>query len=134
MTARYRIADAPGIQVQVLNIGLACCALEIGSAITQGMLIADDDDEPAAHHVLLISGTVTNVLAPAVVAAWQAMPQPASVVSFGACANTGGPYWDAPTVVPGVDEVVPVQVYVPGCPPTPEALIAGLRHLAEVPA
>jgi NADH-quinone oxidoreductase subunit B len=126
----YRIAESDDTVVRVMNIGLACCALEIGSAITQGLLIPAGDPRPDDRHVLLISGTVTNLLAPAVAAAWQELPEPKAAVSFGACANTGGPYWDAPTVLPGVDEVIDISVYVPGCPPTPQALIAGLAHLA----
>jgi NADH-quinone oxidoreductase subunit B len=130
MSDAYRIAEHDDTVVQVMNIGLACCALEIGSAITQGLLIPAGEPRPDDRQVLLISGTVTNLLAPAVVAAWQEFDEPKVAVSFGACANTGGPYWDAPTVLPGVDEVIPVSVYIPGCPPTPESLIAGLAHLA----
>lgn len=128
---RYRIAQRPDVGVRILNIGLACCAVEVGSAITTGLLIPDDGSERAEHSVLVISGTVTEALAPAVLAAWQSLPEPRSAVSFGACSNTGGPYWDAPTVVPGVDELIPVAVYVPGCPPRPHALVAGLVHLAD---
>lgn len=129
MFEAYRVAQDDGLVVRVMNIGLACCALEIGSAITQGLLVPAGEVRPDDRQILLISGTVTNLLAPAVLAAWSAVPEPKAVVSFGACANTGGPYWDAPTVLPGVDEVIPVAVYIPGCPPTPEALIAGLSQL-----
>ena len=128
-TGHYRVPGVPGLSVEVLEIGLACCSLEIGAAITAGLL------EPAEHDlsevsVLLVSGTVTDAMAPAVVAAWNALTEPRRAVSFGACANTGGPYWDAPTVLKGIDQVIPIEVYVPGCPPRPEALIAGLAELA----
>ena len=122
----YRVPEVAGLTVGVLDIGLACCSLEIGAAITAGLLVPSDD---VAASVLLISGTVTDAMAPAVVAAWNALPEPRRAVSFGACANTGGPYWDAPTVLKGIDQVIPIEVYVPGCPPRPEALIAGLAEL-----
>jgi NADH-quinone oxidoreductase subunit B len=130
MSDAYRIAEHDDTVVRVMNIGLACCALEIGSAITQGLLTPAGEPRPGDRQVLLISGTVTNLLAPAVVAAWAELAEPKVAASFGACANTGGPYWDAPTVLPGVDEVIPVAVYVPGCPPTPQSLMAGLAQLA----
>ena len=80
--------------------------------------------------VLLVSGTVTYALAPAVRGAWEraAAEGPVRVLAFGACATGGGPYWDAPTVVPGVDSLIPVERYVPGCPPGPDALVAALRR------
>ena len=83
-------------------------------------------------NVLLISGTVTDALAPGIIRAWEALDEPRVAVSFGACANTGGPYWDAPTVTKGIDQLIPMSVYIPGCPPRPEALIAGLVRLAGV--
>lgn len=132
----YRVAADPGLLVQVLDVGLACCALEVGSAIAQGLLV-ETDGEPGngpVTTILLISGTLTDALAPAVLRAWGQLPEPKAAVSFGACANTGGPYWDAPTVTKGVDQLVPVTVYVPGCPPRPEALIAALcRVRLEMP-
>ena len=128
-TARqYRVPGVPGLSVEVLDIGLACCSLEIGAAVTAGLLVPAESDQAQAS-VLLVSGTVTDAMAPAVIAAWDALPEPKRAVSFGACANTGGPYWDAPTVLKGIDQVIPIEVYVPGCPPRPEALIAGLTEL-----
>jgi NADH-quinone oxidoreductase subunit B len=125
---QYRVPGVPGLAVEVLDIGLACCSLEIGAAVTAGLLEPAESDQAQAS-VLLVSGTVTDAMAPAVLAAWNALPEPKRAVSFGACANTGGPYWDAPTVLKGIDQVIPVEVYVPGCPPRPEALIAGLTEL-----
>ena len=78
-----------------------------------------------------MSGTVTDVLAPAVRALWASLPGPTYVLSFGACSNSGGPYWDSYSVTNGVDQLIPVDVYVPGCPPRPEALLDGLRVLLE---
>jgi NADH-quinone oxidoreductase subunit B len=125
---QYRVPGVPGLAVEVLDIGLACCSLEIGVAVTAGLLEPAESDQAQAS-VLLVSGTVTDAMAPAVLAAWNALPEPKRAVSFGACANTGGPYWDAPTVLKGIDQVIPIEVYVPGCPPRPEALIAGLTEL-----
>ena len=125
---QYRVPGVPGLAVEVLDIGLACCSLEIGAAVTSGLLAPAEGDQ-AQSSVLLVSGTVTDAMAPAVLAAWNALPEPKRAVSFGACANTGGPYWDAPTVLKGIDQVIPIEVYVPGCPPRPEALIAGLTEL-----
>ncbi len=125
---QYSVPDVPGLAVEILDIGLACCSLEIGAALTAGLL-APADESAADASILLVSGTVTDAMAPAVLAAWNALPEPRRAVSFGACANTGGPYWDAPTVLKGIDQVIPIEVYVPGCPPRPEALIAGLAEL-----
>lgn len=134
----YRIAHAPEVRVVVLSLGLACCAMEIESAIRLGLLVPDaQPDAPCDRTVVLVSGTVTDPLAPAVVAAVGAVseaaaPAPVAVVAFGACASTGGPYWDAPTVVPGADRLVPISAYVPGCPPRPDALIDALLAMEPV--
>lgn len=141
----YQVAAEPSLRVQILDLGLACCALEVGSAIATGLLVeiegsvesgelaevAEGTSQGVGTTILLISGTITDALAPAVLRAWEQLPEPKAAVSFGACANTGGPYWDAPTVTKGIDQVVPVRVYVPGCPPRPEALIAGLLKVRD---
>ena len=89
---------------------------------------------PVRAHVFIVAGTVTDKLAPLVVQAYQRVPEPRRVVSFGACSNSGGPYWDSYCVTKGVDQIIPVDVYVPGCPPRPEALLHGLDVLAGQPA
>jgi len=132
---RFRVSSGPGRAepdrvVQIVDLGLACCALEVESAMRLGLL-QPADGEPVDCHVLLVAGTVTTALRDAVSAAWQQVPEPKAVVSFGACADSGGPYWDAPTVVPGVRTLLDVDVFVPGCPPGPTALVQALRDLVR---
>ena len=81
---------------------------------------------------MVVSGTLTDKLAPAVLPLYAELPAPRRVVSFGACATCGGPYWDSYSVTKGVDQLIPVDLYIPGCPPRPEALLAGLTRLDEI--
>ena len=127
----FRLAAVPDVRVVLASLGLACCAMEVESAVRMGLLVEDDRaPAPGDHTILLVAGTVTDALAPAVQALLAELPEDTQVVSFGACAGTGGPYWDAPTVTKGVDQLTPVALYVPGCPPRPDALSAGLAALA----
>lgn len=126
--ARYRLS--------VYGAGLACCAVEVVAARTalEQAALLHDPDAPAPEgveqvEVLVVAGTVTDRLLPALLAAYEAMPSPKAVLSFGACAGTGGPYWDSYVVTKGVDQVLPVDVWVAGCPPRPEALLEGLQAL-----
>jgi NADH-quinone oxidoreductase subunit B len=112
--------------VRVFDAGLACCAVEVSAALRRCARQLPGD---AAVNVLVVGGTVTDKLAPLVLAAYRDLPGPRRVLSFGACSNSGGPYWDSYCVTKGADELIPVDVYVPGCPPRPEALIHGLRLL-----
>ena len=132
----YVVASAPHVRVHVRDLGLACCAVEFASAVASGLLCPApvDDAGAGALNVLVVSGTVTDALAPAVLDEWQALPEPKAAISFGACSNSGGPYWDSYSVTPGIDTVIPVTTYVPGCPPRPEALVAALVSVGEAAA
>ena len=122
----------------VVEVALACCALEVEAA-AYGRAAAEADPLPDSRVVVVVSGTVTDRLAPAVLAILDACARrvrtPVRVVSFGACASSGGPYWDSYAVTKGIDQLVPVDAYVPGCPPPPEALAALLDgFVGRVPA
>jgi NADH-quinone oxidoreductase subunit B len=132
---RYRVDVGRGYSLCVLDLGLACCAVEFVAALAAfPELLRPETDEPgrpAGIAVMVVSGTVTDKMAPAVRRAYDRLPEPRRVVSFGSCANSGGPYWDSYCVTKGVDQIVPVDLYVPGCPPRPEALVQALRALDE---
>jgi NADH-quinone oxidoreductase subunit B len=116
--------------LSVFSLGLACCAVEF-VALAVGESQAPPSEGLEAAQVLVISGTVTDKMAPLVRGVYDRLPAPKYVVSFGACSNCGGPYWDSYCVTKGVDQLIPVDVYVPGCPPRPQALLYGIQMLAE---
>lgn len=99
-----------------------------------GLLVAEGTGpaDEASATVLVVAGTITKALEPAVEALYAQLSScgPVQVLAFGACATSGGPYWDAPTVASGIRSF-PVQSYVPGCPPRPEALIAELERIVD---
>ena len=117
--------------VSLVQVGLACCAVEATAldlvADARALAVAD---ESALAHVLVVAGTVTRALGPTVARAYDAVPEPRIVVAFGACAISGGPYWDSYSVLPGAAEVVPVDIVVPGCPPAPQDLARALERAA----
>jgi NADH-quinone oxidoreductase subunit B len=118
----------------LFDVGLACCAVEFAAATLDPSALEALDVEPfagtaAKADVLVVSGTVTDKMAPAVRRVYEQMPEPRHVISFGSCANSGGPYWDSYCVTKGVNTIVPVDLYIPGCPPRPETLVDGLRRL-----
>ncbi|KAH8652868.1 NADH-ubiquinone oxidoreductase 19.3 kDa subunit, mitochondrial [Ilyonectria robusta] len=116
-----------------LSFGLACCSIEMMHA---SMPRYDQDRlgiifraSPRQADVMIVAGTVTNKMAPAVRQCYDQMPDPKWVISMGSCANSGGYYHYSYSVVKGVDRIIPVDIYVPGCPPTSEALLYGVFQL-----
>ena len=118
-----------------MTFGLACCAVEMIHAYMarydldrMGMI---PRPSPRQSDVMIVTGTLTNKMAPALRKVYDQMPEPRYVLSMGSCANGGGYYHYSYSVVRGCDRIVPVDAYVPGCPPTAEALLYGLLQLMK---
>jgi NADH-quinone oxidoreductase subunit B len=117
-----------------MMFGLACCGIEMICAATSrfdfsrfGMEVMRPS--PRQSDLMIVSGTVTKKMIPQIVRLYNQMPEPKYVLAMGACASGGGPFKEGYSVVDGVDKFLPVDVYVPGCPPTPQALLHGLITL-----
>jgi NADH-quinone oxidoreductase subunit B len=119
-----------------VSFGLACCAIEMMATSASHY----DFDRfgvipratPRQADAIIISGTVTLKMALRIKRIYEQMPDPKYVISMGSCSNSGGPYWQhGYHVLKGMDRVIPVDVYVPGCPPRPEALLEGLLRLQD---
>src|SRR5690348_15330534 len=126
---RYLLNWGRKYSLWVFNFGLACCAIEFIAAsmgrhdfIRLGVIPFAPG--PRQADLMVVSGTVTDKMAPAIKRLYDQMPEPKYV-------NSGGPYWDSYCVTKGVDQIIPVDVYVPGCPPRPEALLQGILKLQE---
>ena len=119
-----------------VTVGLACCAIEMMAAGGGRYDLARFGYEvfrPSPRHadLMIVAGTVTNKMAPLLRRIYDEMAEPKYVIAMGSCAISGGPFVDSYNVVRGVDMLVPVDVYVPGCPPRPEALIYGFLQLKQ---
>ena len=123
----------PRFRLTLFDLGLACCAVEfVAASLTPEAFLKLGATTGGLEeaNVLIVSGTLTDVTAGSVVELYEQLADPKKVISFGACANCGGPYWDSYAVTKGVDQLLPVDVYVPGCPPRPEALLQALLLIA----
>lgn len=121
--------------IWVFPMATSCCAIEF---ITSAASRVDLDQigtivRPTPRHsdVMVVAGTITVKMAPRVKRLWDQMPEPKWCIAMGSCAISGDFYRDIYSVIPGIDTVVPVDVYIPGCPPNPDQVLAGLRRLQE---
>ena len=129
------IAMARKSSLWPMTFGLACCAIEMISTY-----MADHDldrfgivtwPSPRQSDVMIVAGTVVKKMAEPIKILYEQMPEPKWVIAMGSCATNGGPYYRSYSVVMGVDHIIPVDVYVPGCPPRPEALMDGILKLQD---
>ncbi len=134
------------MSIAVTELNLACCAVEAGEGVDLWRVTAanraaaesntaesntseSNSVEPDLN-VLVVAGTVTKANAALVRSSYEALPEPRVVIAFGVCTISGGPYWDSYSVLPGIADLVPVDLMVPGCPPQPEDVVAALNTLA----
>lgn len=127
---------ARGNSIWPLSSGLACCSIEMMSAAAARFDLARFGYEvfrscPRQSDLLIVAGTLTWKMTPPLIRLYEEMPEPKYVIAMGNCNIGGGPFADSYSVVKGLGEILPVDVYIPGCPPRPEALIDGMLKLRE---
>jgi NADH-quinone oxidoreductase B subunit len=136
-TTHVPVQPGPVVLLWVYQWGLACCAIEMGAAFASPRYdvmrlgVIPLPASPRQADLVVISGTVTDKMAPGDQAPLRADARAEVRDLMGSCANCGGPYWDSYSVTKGVDQIIPVDVYVPGCPPRPEALLEGVVLLQQ---
>jgi NADH-quinone oxidoreductase subunit B len=134
-TVETLLSQARANSLWPLTFGLACCAIEMMSTVAARFDLARFGSEafratPRQADVMIIAGRLSKKMAPVLRQIYDQMPEPKWVISMGACSSTGGVYNNY-AIVQGTDQVVPVDIYVPGCPPSPDALIYGILKLQE---
>ena len=128
---------AHGNSIWPLSSGLACCAIEMMSCAAARFDLSRFGYEvfrpcPRQADLLVVAGTLTWKMATPIIRLYEEMPEPKYVIAMGNCPIAGGPFADSYAVVPGIDKLLPVDVYIPGCPPRPEALIEGMLKLRQL--
>ena len=135
-TVDYVVDWARSRSIFPLMFGLACCAFEmIGTAASRFDIARFGMDifrwSPRQADLMIVAGTLTWKMAPAVKLVYEQMAEPKWVIAMGQCSISGGPFKESYSVVPGINRIIPVDVYVPGCPPRPESLLHGIRQIHQ---